>query len=204
MNWSDLQSVWSGQNLAAGADFDPAALQRDFEAKRRRLARGLFWRDTREAAAGMFVAGVFAYCGWQMGRAGWPLSAAVALMLGLTGFFVRERVRAHRRRVGADAPLLAKLDAEIAELHRQHRLLLTVGTWYLAPCNTAAAIFAITMEVNAPIPLAAKLAAGGIMLGVLATVSWAVWALNRRAARRLIEPRLNELETSRRAFLSFP
>ena len=45
----------------------------------------------------IFVAGVFAYTGWQMGKDGRPIGLAVMFMLGLTGFFVRERIRAHRR-----------------------------------------------------------------------------------------------------------
>jgi hypothetical protein len=167
------------------------------------MARGLFWRDGREAAAGLVAAGVFAYTGWLMGRQGWPIGFAVALMLGLTGFFVRERVRAHRRRLGADATLLAKLEADTAELRHQRRLLLSVGKWYLAPCIAAGTIFGGTTMVGAPIALSAKLLAGVIMLLILTLTCWGVWALNRCAARRTLEPRLRELEALQRA-LRFP
>lgn len=194
MNWNELKTTWASQKLTTTPLTDPEALRRDFEAKRRRFARTFFWRDVREAAAGLFVAGVFAYVGWQMGRVGWPIALAVVLMLGLTVFFVRERLRAHQQKVGADASLVAKLEAEIAELRRQRGLLLNVGTWYLAPCMGAAAIVAATALIHAPKPLAAKLAAGAIMLILLALVSWGVWALNRWAVRKQIEPRLAELE----------
>jgi hypothetical protein len=194
MNWNDLKTAWDNQSLLAGPGADLATLQDGFESKRRRLARILFWRDVREAAAGLFVAGVFAYVGWQMGRVGWPIALAVVLMLGLTVFFVRERFRAHQQKVGADASLVAKLEAEIAELRRQRGLLLNVGTWYLTPCMGAAAIVAATTLIHAPKPLAAKLAAGLIMLIFLALVSWGVWALNRWAVRKQIDPRLEELE----------
>ena len=202
MNWSNLKTIWSGQNLPAGPDADLAALECGFEKKRRKLARGLLRRDVVEAAAGLFVSGVFAYTGWQMGKAGWPIGLAVMLMLGLTGFFVWERVRAHRQRLGADAPLLAKLEADLAELRHQRRLLLSVGTWYLAPCITAAAVVACTAMVHAPIALSAKLLAGVIMLLLLALTCWGVWALNRQAVRKQLEPRLEELEKLRRALLS--
>ena len=202
MNWNELKTTWASQKLTTTPLTDPEALRRDFEAKRRRFARTFFWRDVREAAAGLFVAGVFAYVGWQMGRVGWPIALAVVLMLGLTVFFVRERLRAHQQKVGADASLVAKLEAEIAELRRQRGLLLNVGTWYLAPCIGAAAIVAATALIHAPKPLAAKLAAGLIMLIFLALVSWGVWALNRWAVRKQIDPRLAELEKLHQSLLA--
>lgn len=202
MNWSDYEAIWKRQELPVGAGADLATLQRSFETKRRKLARGLFRRDVVEAVAGVLVAGVFAYTGWQMGRAGWPIALAVALMLGLTGFFIRERVRSRSHRLGVDAPLLAKLEAEIAELRHQRRLLLHVRRWYLAPCIAAAAIVACTALVHAPIPLAPKLLAGTIMLLLLALTYWSVWALNRRAVRRQIDPRLEELETLHQSLVS--
>ena len=202
MNWNELKTTWASQKLTTTPLTDPEALRRDFEAKRRRFARTFFWRDVREAAAGLFVAGVFAYVGWQMGRVGWPIALAVVLMLGLTGFFVRERFRAHQQKVGADASLVAKLEAEIAELRRQRGLLLNVGTWYLAPCMGAAAIVAATALIHAPKPLAAKLAAGAIMLILLALVSWGVWALNRWAVRKCLDPRLEELKKLHQSLLA--
>ena len=198
MNWNDLKSVWAGQSLLSGPYADIAALRDEFEAKRRRLARVLFWRDVREAAAALVVAGVFAH----MGPVGWPTALAVVLMLGLAGFFVWERFRAHQQKVGADASLVAKLEAEIAELRRQRGLLLNVCTWYIAPCMGAAAIVAATALIHAPKPLAAKLAAGLIMLIFLALVSWGVWALNRWAVRKQIDPRLAELEKLHQSLLA--
>lgn len=202
MNWNDLKTVWSIQNLPAGPGADLATLQRSFETKRRKLARDLFRRDVVEAAAGLFVSGVFAYTGWQMGKEGWPIALAVVIMLGLTGFFVQERVRSRSHRLGVDAPLLAKLEAEITELRHQRNLLCTVEKWYLGPCIAAAAIVACTALVHAPIPLAPKLLAGAIMLLLLALMYWSVWALNRCAARKQIEPRLEELEKLHQALIS--
>jgi hypothetical protein len=201
MNWNDVKATWAGQQLIPAPLADLKTLRQDFEAKQRRLARSLLWRDGREAAAGLLVAGTFAYIGWQMGNAGWPIALAVALMLGVTVFFIRERVRTRRERVGADAPFAVKLEAEIAELRRQRGLLLSVGTWYLAPCMGAAAIVAVTALIHAPIPLSAKLLAGVIMLLTLALTCWGVWALNRWAVQRNIDPRLRELEDLRRYLL---
>ena len=202
MNWSDLKTIWSIQNLPSEPGADLATLQRNFETKRRKLARDLFRRDVVEAAAGLFVSGVFAYTGWQMGKEGWPIALAVVIMLALTGFFIQERVRSRSHRLGVDAPLRVKLEAEIAELRHQRRLLIHVGRWYLSPCIVAAAIVACTALVHAPIPLAPKLLAGTIMLLLLALMYWSVWALNRRAVRKQIAPRLEELEKLHQSLIS--
>ena len=50
--------------------------------------------------------------------------------------------------------------------------------------------------------LAAKLAAGLIMLIFLALVSWGVWALNRWAVRKCLDPRLEELEKLHQSLLA--
>jgi hypothetical protein len=202
MNWNDLKTVWSIQNLPSEPGADMATLQRNFDTKRRKLARDLFRRDIVEATAGLFVSGVFAYTGWQMGKEGWPIALAVVIMLGLTGFFIQERVRSRSRRLGVDAPLLARLEAEIAELRYQRNLFVNVGRWYLGPCVAAAAIVASTALVHAPIPLIPKLLAGAIMLLLLMLMCWSVWALNRCAVRRQIEPRLAELEKLRQSLLA--
>ena len=128
------------------------------------------------------------------------MAFAIALMLGLTGFFVRERFRAHRHRLGSDAPLLAKLEADLAELRHQRRLLLNVGTWYLAPCIAAAAVVAGTAIVHAPVVLSAKLLAGAIMLVLLALTCWGVWALNRWAVRKCLNPGSKNSKGCTRAF----
>lgn len=174
-------------------------IERAFAAKQRATARRLFWRDASEAAAGVLVAGVFANAGWHMGRAGWPIGLAVALMLGLSAFFVRERVRARRDGAKAEQLLVVRLDAEIGALRRQRRLLLGVKGWYLGPCFLAAGIFGATVLAHAPVPAIAKAVMAVIMCGVLAACGRGVVVLNRRAVRRGIDPRLQELEEWRKA-----
>jgi hypothetical protein len=104
--------------------------------------------------------------------------------------------------LGSDAPLLAKLEADLAELRHQRRLLLNVGKWYLTPCIAAAAVVACTALVHAPIALSAKLLAGVIMLLILALTCWGVWALNRWAVRKCLDPRLEELEKLHQALIA--
>ena len=203
MNWNELKSVWRHQEGSVLSDADLASLRQGFEAKHRKMARTLFWRDIREAVAGFVAAGFFAYVGWHRGRSAWPMALAVALILGVAGFFVTERIRSHRMRLGSEATMLAKIEAGIAELRRQRNLLLNVAVWYIAPLFAAWAIVLVTLIVNAPArqkhhPLIL------ICYVIIAVplMTWGVRALNHRAVRKKIEPRLEELERLRRELLS--
>lgn len=197
MNWNDLKEMWGRQNPPAWSAGQWDEIEREFVIKQRKLGRTLFWRDVREAVAGVFVAAVFANAGWQMGRGGWPIALSVLLMLGLSGFFVSERLRVRRQRLAAESPVLARLEAEIAEQRRQRRLLSGVMSWYVGPCLAAAAIFVVTVLVNAPLPAMARVILGGFMAAILAATAWGVNLLNRRAVREVVEPRLRELEELR-------
>ncbi len=207
MNWSDYEAIWKQQELPVGTGADPAALKATFETKRRKLAATLFVRDIVEASAGVIVAAAFALKWWNQGKAGWPISLAIILVLGVTGVFIKERIRTHRLRLGAEAPLMARLEAEIAELRHQRRLLLSVLTWYVAPCVGAILIVLGTGALNARTDALAPrwLFEGPVLGAYLASVGGLAWFaqwLNRRAVRKQIEPRLAELEKLHRDLLS--
>jgi len=209
MNWSDFEGAWKRQEPPAGAGADLAGLRATFEAQSRKLRAGLLVRDLSEAGTGIFLAAVAGLQGWRLGREGWPAAIAVALLLGLSAFFIRERIRTRRRRLGPGAPLLAKLEADIAELRHQRRLLLSLGRWYLAPVGVAWAIMVAVNLQNAsrhaPPGFLADLmrdpaTAGFIVLYfavIVPLIGWGAWAANRRAVRRRIEPRMEELEKMR-------
>jgi len=207
MNWNDLEVIWKRQQLPQGPDADLAILRQTFEAKSRRMAAVLAVRNLSEAAAGLLVAVVFAYAGFRMKRVGWPMAVAATLVLVVTGFFIREFVRGRRQRLGAEAPLLAKLEADIAELRHQRRLLLTVRAWYLAPLAVAMVIVGVTITLNDP--NAALLLREPFILFALTSyvilcvlLFWGVWVLNRRAVQKQLDPRLQELEKLHRDLLS--
>ena len=214
MNWNDYEAVWKRQELPVGVAADLSELRATFETKRRKLAAILLARDLLEAGAGLFVAGVFAFFWTRMGAAGWPMAFAIALVLGVSGFFVRERIRARRVRAGVAASLLAKVEADIAELQHQRRLLLSVWAWYLGPLAGAIIIVVATVVriliSKAPPGFLAALRESPVVLAwiilyfavILPVCFWGVWALNRRAVRKGIEPRLEELAKLQRDLLT--
>lgn len=203
MNWNDLKSVWHRQDGPSLSDADLASIRQSFEAKHRKMIRALFWRDIREAGAGLVVAGFLSVKAWRLGHSQWPVALAVALILAVTGFFIAERIRSHRTRLGAEASVLDKVEAGIAELRRQRRLSLNVAVWYVAPIFSAWAIVLITSIVSAPAHAAHHLVFL-VCYVVLAVplMTWGVWALNRWAVRKKIEPRIEELERLHRELLS--
>jgi len=215
MNWSDYEAVWKRQELPVGTSSDIATLQNAFETKRRKLATALIVRDWAEASAGIAVSLAYARIWWSIGREAWPLVIAMILILGVTAFFVKERMRTHRNRLGAQAPLLTKLSADIAELHHQRRLLLTLWWWYLGPIALAVAVFATTLlriaVIQLPPELLATLLKQPFIWALLAItvvgiglLLWFGWVINRRAVRKRIEPRLDELEKLQRSLLTSP
>ena len=214
MNWNDYEAVWQRQELPVGAGADLATLKQTFETKRRKLAATLYARDLLEAGAGFLVVTFFAWFWWHVGSVAWPVVFAIALILGVSGFFVRERFRTRRLRLGTEAPLLAKVEADIAELRHQRQLLLNIWWWYLAPCAGAIVIIAATVAriliFKAPPGFLPALWEHPATLAwiifyfavVLPLCFWGAWAINRRAVRKQIEPRLEELEKLHRDLLS--
>jgi hypothetical protein len=216
MSWNDYEAAWKRQEPPVGAGADVEALRTSFEPRSRKMHGALVVRDLSEASAGVLVSAFFAYFGWREGREAWPIAIAVALLLGVTAIFVRERIGARRRRPGPDSPLLAKLDADIAELRHQRQLILRVRTWYLAPIVAAwAIVVGVSLRIgliHAPPGFYGDLMRNPITaafvilyFGVVAPLCfWGTWVINRRAVSRRMEPRIDELEKLRRAVLGQP
>jgi hypothetical protein len=210
MNWNDFEAVWKRQGFPVGASADLTALRETFEAKRRKMAATLLARDLLEASAGVLSCAGLGFAWWQRGRQGLPLAASITLILGVTAVFVCERIRTYRHRPKPDASLLAKVNAEIAELQHQRRLIRSVGGWYYAPCFAALIIGGVTLSRSAghtsappgllhdlltkPVTLAWII----ILAGTISFVSWMAWRSNRDAVQKHIEPRIEELEKLRR------
>ena len=150
MKWSDYEAIWKRQRLPVGASADLGGLMETFESKRRKMAATLLARDILEGGTGLLgsVGSGFAWC--QLGKSGWPIAFALILILSVVGVFVRERVIAHRNRMGPNAPLLSKVDADIAVLRQQRRLVLRLWQWYLGPTAASVVIVSLTISFSRP------------------------------------------------------
>jgi hypothetical protein len=199
MNWNDYAEVWKRQPLPVGDQADLGELRKEFEDKHRKMAYALLVRDWVEIAACGAV--VVIYLGYwrEAGPAGWPLGVAILLVLGVAGFFLQERRRARRHRLGADAPLKAKVEADLAELLHQRWLLLKVWLWYIAPIAVAmllhVSVVVRDVPPSDPIPAPVLL---GLACCIIALGCWFAWTVNRQAVKNQIEPRIEELEKLQR------
>lgn len=198
MNWLDWEMIWKRPELPLGAAADLASIRDTFEVKRRKFRNALLVRDVVEGGAGLLVVIALAFIWWRQGRSGWPIAAAIALVLGVVAVFMRERLRARRNHVDASAPLAHRLAGYIVDLQQQRRLIQRMWQWYFAPLG--AAIFVVVLAIVRTRPAwdigRDPWFLGGyfVFVGLLMV---GVWLVNRDAVRRRIEPRLVELEKLR-------
>jgi len=205
MNYDDWEMLWRRQEPPIGKAADLEALKVTFEPKRRKLARAVLVRNLLEGYGGFLMAAIFVGLAWRIGRAAWPILIGAGLILGVSVVFLRDLRRVRRSRLGPEAPMLAKLAAEIAELRHQRRLLSHVGTWYFLPYLAAIVIIGSTLAV-----VSGRKAPPGLLLELLTTpasLAWIIvmiatiglalfwaWRANRLAVRKHLDPRLEELE----------
>jgi len=193
MNWDELTDIWHHQPQERVPEAQFEILRKTFEKKSRRLAGVLFWRDLVELLAAVFVTISFGMAAIERGKAGWPLWISTVLVIWVAVSFLKERVRAHRKKTGPHASLLEKIDADIAELRHQRRILLKVGTWYLGPlflswfiAMASTRFHGLGGHLRTPFQMAAY------FTGVL-MLFWLIGKLNKRAVRKKIEPRIADL-----------
>lgn len=213
MNWNDWEMIWRRQEPPVGASADLTKLKESFEPKRRKLARALLVRNSIEGVGGALLALMIASVTWRTGQAGWPILIGAALILGVSVVFIRDLLRLRRNRLGPEAPLLAKVEAEIAELRHQRRLIDYLGTWYFLPYVAAIVIIGSTLArtsarrappglLTAILTTPATLAWVLILVGTTAVAIFWAWRANRNSLHQRLDPRLEELEKLRRDLLA--
>ncbi len=194
MNPDELRTLWSQQAVTPSlVRLSPEAIWR-LASESTRFKRTIFWRDVREWAATILVAGGFLYMALKPGHIHWlMIAAAIIACLPMSYVALRER----KSRAPQAASLTDHLRNSIAQVEEQILLLRSVGRWYLAPLALSATLFLVDGLINAPLPRAERtLLLIPFVLGVaiVAAVFYGVWWINQRAVRRHLEPRLRQLE----------
>jgi hypothetical protein len=195
MNWTELERAWQDALPRYQA---PTWDVGRFEQQHRRLARTLARRDWLEAGVSFAVAAVFTAVLWPLGPKVGPAWGAVVILVVMGLVFVRERRRARALRPDPGAPLRERIEAEIAELEHQRRLLGSVLWWYILPFLAVVGLllWGVHAALPGPVTSEAWLRIGGfsaVCLGLSGVIVW----LNREAVRRSIEPQLRDLERLR-------
>jgi type II secretory pathway component PulM len=209
MNWNDYETLWKRQELPLGAKADLSAIRRTFEEKRLRLERGLSLWHAVEGWGSVLIALVYAYSWWRLGRDAWPMGFSIALTLGVSAVFMRERIVARRFQIGSEAPLLSRTEAYLGRLRHQRRVLLNIGTWYFVPLLLGGVLAARTahgiLSRRDPPGFTAAVWADPaarawfiVLVGVTAAATVLAWASIRRDVGKRLDPRIEELEKLRR------
>jgi hypothetical protein len=208
MNWNEWEMIWSRQQMPVGAGADLARLKQTFEAQRRKLRRSILIRNISEGATGLALSALVVFISAHAGVGGWRMWTGLALLLGVSLVFVFDFIRALRSRLPGDATILAKIDAEIAELRHQRRLLARIGVWYFVPMTASLVLIvsAWAARIGRAIPpgmLHDALNTPTIIIWLVSTMAitgaataW-VWREQVKSIRTRVNPRLEELKKLR-------
>jgi hypothetical protein len=141
----------------------------------------------------------------------WPKAGAVAATASVV-FVLGRLLRARREHppVPPDLPTVRWLEAEIADVAAEIRLLRSVVSWYVAPLAVGATSWCLILVSvglsSTPISTArAALAVGTLLVlcgALFGLIGWGVWRVNRLGIERQLWPYAEELRSLRSAVLS--
>jgi hypothetical protein len=212
MSWNDWEAAWRRQEPPVGATADVESIKQSFEAKRRKFARTVLMRNVAEGGTGIVLTPVMVLITCHYGKEGWPLAISTALLFGVTCVFIVDLIRSVCRRVGPGASMLAKIEADIAELRHQRSFINTWWAWYLLPGVAAIGISFVTLGrlnygtappgyltnlLTTPITLAWII----VLIAVPSYFLHGVWRDLQKAIKN-IQLRIDELEALRQYLLS--
>jgi len=192
MTPDDLKQAWRTQSSQTRLTIDPDLLVNEVRRNQRNFAATIFWRDVREVGTGLVMVPVWIYMGAKMALP-WTWYLTVPVFLWIAGFMLVDRLRQKRRPVEPADTLRHHIEASLAEVDHQIRLLRNVFWWYLLPPGLSIlAFFAqVTWQIRDGGWLTAVSAAGAILIAglVLGGIYW----LNQFAVRTELTPRRDEL-----------
>ncbi len=181
----DIKTLWRNQ----ATEYAPMPLE---EVRKRagKLHSKIYWRNTREYAAMVFLVCVFGFYIWLFPA---PLmrlgSALIIAAMFYTGWQLHKRGTTDKP--PADDSGTAWTDYYRRELLRQRDALGTIWKWYLGPMVPGLAIFLVGASLQTP-PGAHKQLWISITVALSIVVFGGVGALNAWGARRL-QRRIDEL-----------
>lgn len=204
MNFDDYESLWRAQPAPAlslpAASAEREAIFDRVRREARRFDRAIFWRDTREIVVSLAVAVYFGLSAWRHTGAGhiaWGQWLAVALILGVAIVFLIDR-RNMPRPAAAESPMLDQIDNALAGQRYQARVLSQIPWSYALPLSLAIAASASDSIIGKH-GISGLWSPAGVAIAGLSFFGgcFVVW-LNRLALRKVISPKITELEQLRR------
>jgi hypothetical protein len=200
MTFDELQKTWQKDAAGTKLTIDSNLLLQEVKRNKDFFESAIFWRDVREVAAGTLAilgflgfAVFFFYCGFTLVALGSAVAALFTLWVVL--FFIVDRIVQRKRRPSQDKSLTACIEDSLRQFNHQIWLLKNVFWWYLLPPGIGVLVLAGSIAWQghtAGKPMLIKLLE---YLTFVALVFWGVYLLNRRAVRKDLMPRRQELES---------
>lgn len=202
MNFDDYETLWRAQPAPAPA---VSTAERAFVFDRvrqeaRRFDRTIFWRDTREILVAFALSihlGLDAWRNTGTESIAWGHWIAVALILGVAINLLIDRLRIPRPPAAEDS-LLGQIDTALAGVQHQARVLRRVPTHYALPLALATMSAGLDSRLQREGAAAFWSPGGFVILAVSLLVGGFVIWLNRLALRRVLQPKIDELDKLRR------
>lgn len=192
MNREYITNCWQHQTIDTTMDVEEQLAEAIKRA--RRFQTTLFWRNVREVAASILVAGVFAYAALSQPTVaifGSLFAAAMALSVG--AFFLLDRL-GRRSKTNRDVgSAKAELERSLEETVHQIRLLRNVAWWYLGPLALGALVFVVAVAVAAPVPAPVALVLVAAASVIIALVDFTIYKLNQRVVNAQLLPQRDEI-----------
>lgn len=182
MNFDELETVWRGGD--DGRSAEEAQAIESARARAEQIDRAVRRRDWLETLIALAMAPLF---GWMaLNSASWT-STLGAWIVTAACLLIPVRLRLARRATpDRGLPVARAVEAELAAIRAQQRLLGSVAWWYLTPLGAGVILF----FSGAPVSTWTKVAYAAAVVGIY------VWMLrlNLHAVRAKLDPVARELE----------
>ncbi|MGA2069759.1 MAG: hypothetical protein ABSG97_00270 [Sedimentisphaerales bacterium] len=201
MTFNELQkNYWQKDTAVSKLTIDSDMLIREVKRNKDAFESSVFWRDFREVAVGLIMAGVFLRGAFKPENNIWIAGSLVVTaisMLYVAAFFVIDRHLQRKKEARHTDPLLACVESSLMQVNHQIWLLKNVLWWYLLPPGVGIALVFIAVDVDLFKVLPAKLVLPGCLSGTLFVVLIfvGVYWLNQYVVRKGLMPRREELES---------
>jgi len=200
MTFNELQkNYWQKVAAASKLVIDSDMLIREVKRNKDAFESSIFWRDFREVAIGLIMAGVFLRSASKSKDNIWIVGSLVVVAMAclyVAVFFLVDRRLQRKKEARHTDPLLACIESSLMQVNHQIWLLKNVFWWYLLPPGVGIALVFIAINVELFRVLPAKLVLPGCLSGTLFVVLifLGVYWLNQYVVRKGLIPRKEELE----------
>jgi hypothetical protein len=184
MNASELENIWKKQPAFTPSRESIAQIAATVCSADRKFRQRIWWRDAIEIAVAVALAGGFAL----LGRT-WLRWISITSVLFVAAYLVRSRIS--REPIRKTLNVTEQLEQMIRDTEKQMHLLRSIAWWYLLPCSVAAVAIALD-GLQRQVNLSHLLTFGGVFVPLYTAIYW----LNQRAVRRLLQPRRANLQNA--------